>query len=608
MATKKPIESATFQITLKDNFSKNLKLMEKNLSTFERRLNSVDRKAAHIFGRVNKAGGMGGGVRGRAGYGGFRGGGAGGFAMNALSSFTGFTAANAIGQITDATKEAVAWAVRLGSEWQQTNIAFTTMLGSRQHAKDTLRDLSSFAEITPFKQNEVVQGARQMLAYGFDPDAMTENMRMLGDVASGVHKPLSDIVYVYGTLRTQGRAYSRDLFQFGMRGIPIYEALSETLGKSGEEIKEMTRDGQIGFKEIENAFKHMTKEGSRFGGLMAEQAKSLGGRWETFQDKVENMARRWSTKNIVPGLTEMLKGINEMLPGMRTATDIYFEQEKALSKDEKSLRTLTGRYQDLTHTSVKTKDQQEELKKVMNDIALIAPSLVTSWDDYGNAMAVATGKTESFIRKNQAWLNEMNKESMHDQIMELQTLSSQRTIAKNELASGFSRSFFSRGDGTWEEQAKRAKEWQRRMFGLSEKEKKERKEFLNTYQDDAKGYGKERAIVAEMMRLMGISKGKDLPDDIRRQLDYFGIPIENDFDPYKKFGKPAKQNPFGDEDGTDGMSGVEKIRSQTRNIIVNITKVVGEIKYEKYETSERDMTQRVSRALVAAVNDVNLVS
>lgn len=604
---KKLVESADFKITLKDNFSKQLKTMEKNLSSFERRLNSVDRKAAHVFGRVTKAS-AGGGGSSRAGWGGWKGGGAQGFLMNSLSAFTGFTAANAIGEIVDATKEAVSWAVKLGAEWEQTNIAFTTMLGSREHSRETLRDLASFAEITPFSQGEVVQGARQMLAYGFEPDEMTKNMRMLGDVAAGVHKPLSDIVYVYGTLRTQGRAYARDLFQFGMRGIPIYEALTETMKISKDELKEMTRDGLIGFKEVERAFEHMTKKGSRFGGLMEEQAKTLAGRWETFRDKVENVARRWSMENIVPGLNSFLKSINEMLPGMRTTADIAYEQEKAFIKDEKSLRTLVGRYQDLKNSSLESTEKQEEMKSVMNQIALIAPDLVTQFDRYGNAIEVASGKLDPFIAKNQAWVDELNKAALHEFTMQLQHLSTERAVAFAELQYGLKHSYYRYGEGSYEKQASRVSKWGKAFFGLSEKEKKDRAEFLKTFRDDEKGRGKERAIVAQMMRIKGYATFGQSDQAFKDMIRAMNIDIEDDFDPYKKFGKAAEGVPGGVDDGEGGTSGLEKIRSQTRNITVNIDRVVGEIKYASYETSEREMTQRVSRALVAAVNDVNLVA
>jgi hypothetical protein len=54
-------------------------------------------------------------------------------------------------------------------------------------------------------------------------------------------------------------------------------------------------------------------------------------------------------------------------------------------------------------------------------------------------------------------------------------------------------------------------------------------------------------------------------------------------------------------------AGVEKIASGTRNITLNISQLVGEIKFEKsVERSESQMMDIVKRVLLTAVNDVNI--
>jgi tape measure domain-containing protein len=257
-------ETADYEIRLKDAFSGPLAGLEKQMNAFERQ-----------FAGLNKlAGGF-------------------GIALGVSSLLSG---------ISDVATKIVS----LGANMEQTRISFSTMLGSAEKATATLKELVKFAEITPFRQDEVIQGAKQLLAYGFSADKLTTDLRRLGDVSAGLSIPLGDLVYLYGTIRTQGRAMTKDLMQFANRGIPIYDTLAKITGKSGMALQKMVEDGEIGFDVIEKAFIQMTAAGSMFGGLMEKQSKSLIGRWNTLQDKIEVMATSIG-ENMIPALGEIVE-------------------------------------------------------------------------------------------------------------------------------------------------------------------------------------------------------------------------------------------------------------------------------------------------------------
>lgn len=55
-------------------------------------------------------------------------------------------------------------------------------------------------------------------------------------------------------------------------------------------------------------------------------------------------------------------------------------------------------------------------------------------------------------------------------------------------------------------------------------------------------------------------------------------------------------------------AGIEKISAGTRNVTLNIQKLIGEIKYEKWQAgSEAQLQAMVTKAVLSAVNDVNIV-
>lgn len=194
-------------------------------------------------------------------------------------------------------KELITQIVRVRGEFQQLEIAFTTMLKSKSKADKLMSDLVRFAGTTPFGLKDAASAAKQLLAYGSSAENVTNELRMLGDVAAGISAPLGDIVYLYGTLRTQGRAYTQDIKQFAARGIPVYEELAKVLRTTSDQVTTFVENGKVGFAEVEQMFKNMTAEGSLFGGLMEKQSVSVLGQFERLKDALDVMYNEIGQKN-----------------------------------------------------------------------------------------------------------------------------------------------------------------------------------------------------------------------------------------------------------------------------------------------------------------------
>ena len=187
----------------------------------------------------------------------------------------------------DMAKRLASEMVSVYGTFQQLDIAFRTMLHSGEKAKVLMGELVNFAAVTPFNLTEVGQGAKQLLAYGTAADKITSDLEMLGNVASGVSVPLGDLIYLYGTLRSQGRAYTVDIRQFAGRGIPIYEELAKILNVSVGEVNTLVEAGRVGFPEVEKAFQNMTNKGGTFFNLMRDQSKAVTGQISNLMDNIE---------------------------------------------------------------------------------------------------------------------------------------------------------------------------------------------------------------------------------------------------------------------------------------------------------------------------------
>lgn len=243
-------------------------------------------------------------------------------------------------------------------QMEQNTVAFNTMLGSAEKANDLLKDMTNFAANTPFQLPEIVTAGKQMISFGFQSTEVISNLKMLGDVSAGLSVPLGDMTYLFGQIKTQGRAMTQDLMQFANRGIPIYDELAKVLGVGTNQIKEYASSGRIGFKEINQAFKNMTGEGSKFGGLMEEQSKTLLGQWSNLNDAFDESTRILG-KELAPVASDLMTIASEGLKGIN----------KMMSSELPSSITMTGSIiKDLKNVMNGTADAVEAIGEGIGDI------------------------------------------------------------------------------------------------------------------------------------------------------------------------------------------------------------------------------------------------
>lgn len=255
----------------------------------------------------------------------------------ASMAFAGFTA-----------KEIASTLANVRGDFQQFEIAFETMLHSGEKAKAMISDLAKLAASTPFDMKGVVSGAKQLLAYGFAADQITDTMRRLGDISAGLGLNLQDLTWLYGTTMVQGRLFTRDLMQFTSRGIPMTEALAKQFGVTQDKVSELVTAGKIGFPEVEKAIKSMTDEGGQFGGLMEKQSHSITGQISNIQDSIEMAINDLGTQteglmndalDITSKVIDHWKEIGKVILTAATAYGTY----KAVLMTATALQTLNNR-------------------------------------------------------------------------------------------------------------------------------------------------------------------------------------------------------------------------------------------------------------------------
>ena len=238
--------------------------------------------------------------------------------------------------------------VQTRGEFQQLEIAFGTMLKSDSKAKQLMDELVVTAAKTPFDLQGIANSAKQMMAYGSTVDNVVDELVMLGNVASGVGAPLGEIAYLYGTLRTQGRAYAMDIRQFAGRGIPIYEELAKILKVNKDQVAGLVSEGKVGFAEVEKVFQNLTSSTGMYYNLMEKQSKSLPGMIANLGDAWDSALNKLGTDNqdlfadAISGATYLVEHFEDVLRIVKAITIAYGSYKAAIVLNTLATKGYTG--------------------------------------------------------------------------------------------------------------------------------------------------------------------------------------------------------------------------------------------------------------------------
>lgn len=247
--------------------------------------------------------------------------------------------------------------IKLAADFEKAETSFTTLYKSAAVAKDVIAEIKEFAAETPFEFPELQAAGTKLAGFGVAASEIVPTMHMLGDLAAGVGANVGELAETYGKARIQGRAYTKDVNELANRGVPIWDALAKSQGKSIAEIHAMVEEGSIGFKELQGAMIGLTSAGGQFEGGLAAQSKTLHGLASTLKDNV-NMALAEFGQHLVQDLdlkgamTELVEFTNvlssDLAPAMGQAVGLLVEFGRdaadfvqAMGGPEVSLKALT---------------------------------------------------------------------------------------------------------------------------------------------------------------------------------------------------------------------------------------------------------------------------
>jgi len=223
--------------------------------------------------------------------------------------------------IAGGTWGAVIQPLRQAGEWEQTQIAFETLLGSAEQAQRFMAEAQAFAKATPFDTAGVLEASRLLLAFGFEAEQVLPMLTTIGDAASGLGKGAEGVermVMALGQMHAKGRAQMEELLQLQELGVEASKILQEELGLTAEQVGNIGSLGLESDRVIEALLTGMRK---RFGGEMERQSNTFLGLLNQIKETFNNqILLRWGV-GLQLGLEPHLRRIVDWIEANQDAID-----------------------------------------------------------------------------------------------------------------------------------------------------------------------------------------------------------------------------------------------------------------------------------------------
>jgi hypothetical protein len=247
-------------VTLKDHFSKGLKLIDKSLGRMKSTLSKLSNTVFSLRGA--------------------------------------FVALGATAIAYSFTRTAVAF--------EKYGAILKTITGSATKAQESMAWVTEFAAKTPYELDQVTGAFVKLKSYGFDPT--TGSLKILGDTAAGMGKDLMQAVEMFADAATG--EFER-IKEFGVKAKQQGDKVTFSWNQNGQQ---MTKTAKKTSSEITKALLEIFS--AKYAGAMEGLSKTFGGMWSNIQDHFTQFQQTVMSAGIFDymkaGLSTVLNKINEL--------------------------------------------------------------------------------------------------------------------------------------------------------------------------------------------------------------------------------------------------------------------------------------------------------
>lgn len=217
--------------------------------------------------------------------------------------------------------------IQYNAELERQTALFTTLTGSAEKAEETLRAIKDDALGSPFDVQNLISANQYLMSTGIEADKSRETIMALGNAVAatgGSNSELQRMAQNLQQIQNVGKATTMDIRQFAMAGIDIYGILSESTGKTVEQLQKM----DITFDMINDALIEASKEGGKYFGAMDAQSETLNGKLSKLKSTFQALLGEL-TQVLMPIIKDVIDIMQNIIDKLQNLDD---GQKKTIAK------------------------------------------------------------------------------------------------------------------------------------------------------------------------------------------------------------------------------------------------------------------------------------
>lgn len=229
----------------------------------------------------------------------------GNLAANAVS-----TATNALGNLVGSIGDLGRSAIKNAGELEMMSVELGVMLGSAAAGEAQLKKLQEFAATSPFQLPGIVEANKLLLAFGSTAGEVPKTLEVLGNIAAGSGKPLSDLARIFGQVQAETKLTLERMNQLNDAGVALGPTLAQKLGIPLGDVRKAVGEGKVSFDLFRQSMISIQSEGGTYAGGMVKQSQTLQGVISSLEDNFFNLSGEIG-KTFLPMVKEVALGLIE---------------------------------------------------------------------------------------------------------------------------------------------------------------------------------------------------------------------------------------------------------------------------------------------------------
>jgi hypothetical protein len=223
------------------------------------------------------------------------------------------------------------------------------------------------------------------------------------DLATSMNGDLS------GAVTALGKAINdplKGLSALGRQGIQFTDQQKATI-KTLVESNKLYEAQSVILDEINRRFGGQAEAAAKGVSVWKQVSNSFGDMWEAIGERMAS-----GTSKIGTFFRDLFDGIAGAIQPAKDLAKQFDEQLNKIANLQTDIVPLLNRYDQLKSKTKLNKDEQEELKTIIEKVTDVMPGAATAFDEYGKAISISTDRVREMVETEIARLKVVKKDTI----------------------------------------------------------------------------------------------------------------------------------------------------------------------------------------------------